>query len=779
MSLCCVAIAAFAQPRQPPSAEAETRVVTLDELRPSEESLFREAVALQGEKNAGRAIAVFFDLLRFYPESPHREEVLYRTAECYRALGRFDEAVQTLALLRKESPKSKWLGAADLLEGEMLAADQKWKEALPFLERAAKAGNRDVALRAAYVAVLAREHLGQLKEAGPVLKVLLEAGDRKTNPYLDFARLKSGIVSALEKKNAEAAAFFKQALSSDDTALRAEAAVRAGNLAYESGDFAEAAAHFELVRLMDAPKFWKELAHWGLIQAGFARKDYAGVVDIYQKVKPVFPEASRAQVLFLTAESMRLAGKEKESLALYDLVAKDFADSSWAESALWARILVLRTQNSDDALPETARYLAKYPDGPHGFLVRLMRAEGLYDKNDLKNAVPMLASLAAEPAFAQLGKAVQAGLWFKLGTGRFKLKAFAEAAAAFQQSLALDPKSPYAASALWLQGQAQLEGQKPAEALKTWKKLVETAPAFAEREKVLWKTGLLAVSEKDFAYADALLGQFLKEFPQSDFRAEAWYWRALTRQETGNSEGSAEAWKKARELDGARYFALATQQLIRLGLEKKDLKSLVDEVERYDTWRLRNPKTPEVQLEVYEWMAQELAAKTDAKLKESALPYYRKVLAAAKDREQIRRVQVQQALLLGELKNWGAAREAWKTFQASFPDQANQNQVLLRLAEACLGSAAYEETTALAEQLLRQNPEGDYNAKARLLLGEVAYAKGQYAEAGKFFSAVAVLIDDPAITPQALRRAEEAYRKAGDEKQADQFLLERQKRFPH
>jgi tetratricopeptide (TPR) repeat protein len=764
---------------QPSAPGAAARVVTLEDLRPSEEALFQEAVALQAEKNAGRAIAVYFDLLRFYPSSPHREEVLHRTAECYRALGRFDEAVQTLEILRKDAPKSRWLGAADLLQGEMLAADQKWQESVPFLERASKAEKKEVAVRAAYVAVLAREHLGQLKDAGPVLKVLLGETDPKVNPYLDAARLKSGIVAAQEKKNAEAAAFFKQVLSSGDPALRAEAAVRAGNLAYETGDYPEAAAHFEIVRLMDAPKFWKELAHWGLIQAGFARKDYAGVVDTYQKVKPAFPEASRAQVLYLTAESMRLSGKPKDSLTLYDLVAKDFSDSDWAEKALWARVLVLRTLESDDALPETARYLAQYPGGPHSFMVRLMRAEGLYDKNDLKNAVSMLAGLAEDPGFVKLGKPVQSGLWFKLGTGRFKLKAYGGAATAFQQSITLDPKSAFVPSALWLQGQAQIEDKKPSEALKTWKKLVESAPSFSEREKVLWKTGLLAVSEKDFTYAETVLGQFLKEFPLSDYRAEAWYWRALVRQESGNVEGSAEAWRKARESDGTRYFGLATQQLIRIGLEKRDLKALAEEVERYDAWRLKNPKTPEVQLDVYEWMAQELGSKQDPKLKESALGYYRRILAASKDREQVRRVQIQQALVFGDLENWGAARDAWKTFQAGFPEQASQNQVLLHLAEACLGAAFFDETTALAEQLLRQNPEGDYNAKARLLLGEVAFAKGRYAEAGKFFSAVAVLIDDPVITPQALRRAEEAYRRAGDEKQADQFLLERQKRFPN
>ncbi len=58
-------------------------------------------------------------------------------------------------------------------------------------------------------------------------------------------------------------------------------------------------------------------------------------------------------------------------------------------------------------------------------------------------------------------------------------------------------------------------------------------------------------------------------------------------------------------------------------------------------------------------------------------------------------------------------------------------------------------------------PEGRVNAQARLLAGDVEVERQQFEEAGKAFMSVALLYDDPEITPQALAKAAKAYQKAG------------------
>ena len=74
--------------------------------------------------------------------------------------------------------------------------------------------------------------------------------------------------------------------------------------------------------------------------------------------------------------------------------------------------------------------------------------------------------------------------------------------------------------------------------------------------------------------------------------------------------------------------------------------------------------------------------------------------------------------------------------------------------------------------------EGKLNAEGRLLLGKIALAKGDAAEAAKAFKSVAVLYDDPDLTPRALAMVIEAYKKLGNAAEAKKAEDELRTRFP-
>ncbi|NJL19471.1 MAG: hypothetical protein HC901_04290 [Bdellovibrionaceae bacterium] len=63
-------------------------------------------------------------------------------------------------------------------------------------------------------------------------------------------------------------------------------------------------------------------------------------------------------------------------------------------------------------------------------------------------------------------------------------------------------------------------------------------------------------------------------------------------------------------------------------------------------------------------------------------------------------------------------------------------------------------------------------------MADLAWEKRRYETAAKQYAAVALLIEDAQLTPLALWRAEQAYRKAGQEKEADQAMLRRGKQYP-
>ena len=64
-----------------------------------------------------------------------------------------------------------------------------------------------------------------------------------------------------------------------------------------------------------------------------------------------------------------------------------------------------------------------------------------------------------------------------------------------------------------------------------------------------------------------------------------------------------------------------------------------------------------------------------------------------------------------------------------------------------------DDAQKIAEEIMRLQPEGRVNAEARLLAGDVQVERGNFDEAGKAFMGVALLYDDPAITPRALQKA--------------------------
>jgi TolA-binding protein len=761
-------------------ASQEVKVVDLADLVPDERDMLDQAITFQKSGDPSRALLLLEDLLRIHPRGTLVEEALYRIALAYRQLGRFPEAQKTLQLRDQRHPQGIWRLPARLLQGEILAAEGQWTGARAPLVEASKSPQREISQRAHHLLILTAEQLRDLPSARASIEIL--AQDRAGNPHADFARLKLGTLAAAEGKASDAARAFKEVLAqAADPALRAEAAVRAGTLAQSRQEWAEAIANYETARRSEAPEFWKKLAHLGLVQSHFAAKDYNRALEIIRQVRPAFPDDARSQVLFLSAEAARLSGKTAEALESYEFFLKEFPNDPLAESALWARVLIRRagadeTPGSQKALAaEAARHLARFPQSPRRFQAALLRAEALYTLADYKASAPMLANLIVDKDLATLPPEGQAGLFYRAGHAAWMLKDAANARPPLTRLLQSHPQSPLIPAALWIDGAAALALNLKAQALTSWDTLLRDHPDYKERTTVYWQAALLAGNLERYPDMARLLQGYLQEFPQTPRAAEAHFLLGGALSRAADEQTSRPHWETARTLNPAAYFVPASQQLIRLALARQDVPGLRTLVDDYDAWRAKHPTTPAVALEVYEWLGEQLAGSASPS---DAEAYLRIVLAASKDRAQRQRTQLRLALLLSALGNHGGAVREWSNYRLNFPEDAHRSTVLEPLARAHLGAGQLDQATALAEQILRQNPEGEFNARGRILLGEITLARGRPAEAAKIFSATALLIDDPILTPRALTHAEKAHRLSGRADAADAALLELKKRFP-
>jgi TolA-binding protein len=98
---------------------------------------------------------------------------------------------------------------------------------------------------------------------------------------------------------------------------------------------------------------------------------------------------------------------------------------------------------------------------------------------------------------------------------------------------------------------------------------------------------------------------------------------------------------------------------------------------------------------------------------------------------------------------------------------------------AQLGAKQFDDATKAAEQALNLQPEGRLNAEARMGIGEIEFARGNYENAAKSYLSVAVLYEDPDVTPKALEKAYHAFQQAGNQDQASKTLSELKSRFPN
>ena len=132
-----------------------------------------------------------------------------------------------------------------------------------------------------------------------------------------------------------------------------------------------------------------------------------------------------------------------------------------------------------------------------------------------------------------------------------------------------------------------------------------------------------------------------------------------------------------------------------------------------------------------------------------------------------------------ELKDCKDAIEASNHYLEGATEPADRSQGFLLLGAAQLGAGQLDAAQKSAEQALTLQPEGRYNAEARMQLGDIESTRGKYENAARSYMSVAVLYEDPEVTPRALEHAYEAFQKAGNQPQATKTLSELKNRYPN
>ena len=132
-----------------------------------------------------------------------------------------------------------------------------------------------------------------------------------------------------------------------------------------------------------------------------------------------------------------------------------------------------------------------------------------------------------------------------------------------------------------------------------------------------------------------------------------------------------------------------------------------------------------------------------------------------------------------ELQHFPEATASINTYLLSATDPADRAKAFVALSAAQLGAKQFDDATKSAQQAMTLQPEGRTNAEARLAIGDVESGRGNYENAAKSYLSVAVLYEDPEVTPLALEKAYIAFHQSGNEAEANKTLTELRTRFPN
>jgi len=712
-----------------------------------------------------------------YPGAPGRANAYFSLGECYRNLGKPGPARNSFQKVLDDLGESDFAGPAAYALAEMAFTNKNYAAALPLFHRsAAKSKESAVALSARYFEARCLEILDRKDEACDIYLQVAEV--KGPNPYREDAR-QTGAALALARGRKTDALRQYEALSNETQkpALKAEAMVRAGLLAVdleqpEKGKMDKAMADKANTLLQKARNLpeagrWRGIAQVGLLRLQFQSGQYAQLLSDYKKVQAQIPEEARAEVMLFAANSQRQIGQTKEAEETYAEIIAKYPNREEAKDARYQRLINVYNSDPNALLTEVDEFLKSSPTPERADQAKLLKAEALYKQQKYAEAAPIYAELRA----SQLSPKLRGETAYKLGLCYLQTKDVPGLIEAFGYFVQAFPDNPQAPFALAQRALVYQQDKNYTAALSDLNTILTKYPGAKEREAALQEKALILGQQNDPKGMTDAFRQLLKEFPKSTVAAQAQYYIGKTALETKDYKTALAALNAARQLNKDQYYNLATVRIISCYFYMKDRAALTREIDNF----MASSAPTSVPAEILESVG------TDY-YNEKNYPAAEKYLSALGKIDNRGNVKPDFWFYLGDaasrMKHFEEAENAFSNYLQNATDPAGKAKVLLALGAVKISAHKADDAQKIAEEIMTLQPEGRVNAEARLLAGDVQLERGRFDDASKAFMGVALLYDDPAITPRALEKAASAYQKAGKAEEADRVSRQLREKYP-
>jgi TolA-binding protein len=704
-----------------------------------------------------------------YPGDASRPSAMYRLADCYSKLGQDVPAISTYRMLISEIGTGEFVGSAAFRLASRAFDQKEFQSAAPLYAKAYEnAKSTEIKITARYYQGKCLELTNKKNDAKTAYEEV--ARTKENNPYRDAARL-SVAYFALESNQKEQAFGLFESLGVDAAkpVVKAEAMTRAGILAEDLKKRDRAEQLFKSTIALNAEGKWKQIAQLELMKLEYDSDKFSQILDSYAKNLNALGEETKPGVLLIVANSYRQMGKHQKALEIYNQLVRQYSATPEATDARYQRLLCLDQLRDPSLAKEVDTYLATGPARDRADKAKLLKAQALVQQNDFALA----AKLYLELVNSSLPDAYKADCYYAAGYAFSQIQDKERSIQAFSGLIDHFPNYKNVSKALLKRALLYQETKNYSAALKDFSTIIQSPGSSEERETALVQKALTLGQQGDYGAMNDTFQQLLKEFPNSPAAAQASYWIGWTAFDQKRYADAVAPLIDARKRNPAEYDEKVALRLIYC---YQTLNKPSDVAREIDNFVKDDPKRISLVADACRWLG---GVFYDAKQYDGAAKYLG-LIAKNLDKTALDKVVwLTLANSQNQLQAFSEAIPAAKTYLEQAADPVDRARGFIALSSAQLGAKQFDDATKAAEQALNLQPEGRLNAEARMSVGEIEFARGNYENAAKSYLSVAVLYEDPEVTPRALEKAYHAFQQAGNQDQASKTLSELKARFPN
>jgi tetratricopeptide (TPR) repeat protein len=698
-----------------------------------------------------------------------RASAMYRLADSYSHLGQELPALNTYRMLINSGSGGEFVGSAAFRLASRAFDGKDYLDAASLYEKAHdNAKSPEVKLTARYYQAKCLELSNQKSAAKIAYEDVAKTKDK--NPYRDAARLSLAYFALENNQKQQAFDLFDDlGTSAIKSQVRAEALTRAGILAGDLKQKDKADQLFKAAIALNGEGKWKQIAQLEQMKLQYEGDKFSQVLDSFAKNANSLNDETKPSVLLLVANSYRQLSKHQKALEIYNQLLRQYSNTPEAYDARYQRLVSLDAIKDPGLINEVDTYLATGPNRDRVDKAKLLKAQALVQQSRFEAA----ARLYEELTSSSLPDQYKADCYYAAGYALVQTKDSQGAIQAFSGLIARFPKHPMAAKALFKRATLYQDAKNFSAAVSDFGKIVSNYPASAERETALLQKGLTLGQQASYPEMATTFRQLLKEYPNGAGAPQAYYWIGWSAFEAKQFPDAIEPLIKARELNPGEYTQRAS---LRLMLCYQHMNKKTETAKEIDAFVEKDPQQAALVSDVCRWLGSEYYNEKDF----TGAAKYLSLVAKSSEADKVDKgTWYILARSYNELSDFQNAQQTGDHYLTLVTDPPERAQGFLILSKAQAGLKQLDSATKSAEEALTLQPEGKFNAEARMQIGEVEEARGNYENAAKSYMSVAVLYEDPDVTPHALERAYQAFQKAGDQPQASKTLSELKTRFPN